>query len=307
MKRRLSPVSLAAATILATGCARPQVLDITGKPTASPINGVWGALARQIDGEGDQRVERHELQVVRRGNNIVGLWTRSVSWTSADGRRFGCTNAPRYAYKLRTILGGPISASAADLRTVRHWHEQEPKKGCPNTPPAPDRCKITRERQTVRLACDGQRPITFHQRLDRPIPLALALARPGSITGVWTWHYRGHDRQGDLKVEDEVWHILQRGDRIEGYYDRQVTVRSRDTRRFVCNNRYAYSNVARFRIVGRVVNRQLQIREVDYTTKPGACETGKRVLDAYRGLLSDDASLVHLSWDRGAQLLYRRY
>ena len=143
--------------------------------------------------------------------------------------------------------------------------------------------------------------------MGRPIPLAFALGRAGSVTGVWTWHHRSGDSQGDMKTEDETWHLLQNGDRVDGFYDRRVTVRSGDGRRFVCNNEYGYETFARFKVRGRIKGARVHIREVEFNAKAGACETSKRLLDEYQGIVALDGSMIHLSWGKGSQLLYRRY
>ena len=132
------------------------------------------------------------------------------------------------------------------------------------------------------------------------------LGRRGSVTGVWTWHHRSRDPQKDLKIEDEVWHLLQRGDEVYGYYDRLVVVRSADGRRFMCNHGLAYSNLARFRVRGHIKDGRMILKELDYRARPGACETGRRVLDTYQGTLAREGSLIRLRWKRGAQLLYKR-
>src|SRR5438477_12754258 len=55
------------------------------------------------------------------------------------------------------------------------------------------------------------------------------------VTGTWDWVFRSSDDQGNLRVEQEEWHLVQRGRVLDGYYDRAVTLLSTDERLFRCN------------------------------------------------------------------------
>lgn len=274
-----------------------------GEAQASPLTGVWGAVDRRIDG-GDERIEKHELHIERRGDSMTGFWTRSLSWHSLDGRPFACNGKPRYEVRWRSIVAGPVGGDIADLRTMAARQETL-EAGCPPNPP-PQACRLHRTGSDLVAIC-GKRWVKLSQRLGAPVPLALALGVPGKVTGVWTWHNKSNDAQGDVKIEDEVWNLLQRNEEIVGYYDRQVIVRSGDGRRFVCNNELAYANVTRYRVAGKIVDGQLVIRELDYRAQPGLCETGKRRLDSYRGVVSTSSDSIRLAWSKGAQLLIRRH
>src|SRR5947209_1029214 len=61
------------------------------------------------------------------------------------------------------------------------------------------------------------------------------------VNGVWDWMFRSTDDQGDMRVEQEEWHLSQRNGRIEGYYDRAVTMMSVDERLFRCNQRLGFT------------------------------------------------------------------
>src|SRR5262245_251303 len=76
---------------------------------------------------------------------------------------------------------------------------------------------------------------------------AHARADGGDASGVWDWVFRSTDDQGDLRVEQEEWHLEQRGTRIEGWYDRAVTLMSTDERLFRCNQRLGFTKVTRVR------------------------------------------------------------
>jgi hypothetical protein len=145
------------------------------------------------------------------------------------------------------------------------------------------------------------------QRLDAPVPVDLVVREPGSVTGLWTWHQRSVDNDGDTKIEEEIWQLRQLQNGIEGFYDRTVWVRSGDGRRFQCNNHLEYASHARFRVRGDVRGQRLRIRELGYQTEPNTCESGHRSLDAYEGWIRPDGKTIELSWGHGAQLLYRRY
>ncbi len=268
---------------------------------------MWGTVTRSTDREGDEQIDRHELQLIHRSNRVAGFWNRLRTWISRDGRAFRCGGRTRYQVETRFLVAGVPTAEGAEIRQIAPLPARNRRSACEALKtPSYSACTLVRQGKRLRASCDGEN-LTLDLRLGEPIPLALAMGQRGSVTGVWTWHHRSADSQGDRKVEDEVWHLLQRGDRIEGYYDRRVLVRSGDGRRFRCNNRLSYHNVARFKVKGRIVSGKVHLEETGFTARPGACETRKRVLDAYRGLLAPDGSMIHLSWKMGAQLLYRRY
>ena len=54
-------------------------------------------------------------------------------------------------------------------------------------------------------------------------PVAAAASAPAQrdfsspeVSGVWDWMFRSTDDQGDMRVEQEEWHLSQRNGRIDG-------------------------------------------------------------------------------------------
>lgn len=132
---------------------------------------------------------------------------------------------------------------------------------------------------------------------------ALPLAQ---VTGVWDWVFRSNDDQGNLRVEQEEWHLVQRGSVIEGYYDRALTLLSLDDHLFRCNQQLGITKFTRVRVAGSVEGGRVHVEEVGFDARPGPCDDGSRSLNRYVGELRD--STLRLEWaDRaGEQTLYRR-
>jgi hypothetical protein len=145
------------------------------------------------------------------------------------------------------------------------------------------------------------------QKVNPPPSPAPQLARSDSTdaSGVWDWVYRSTDDQGDMRVEQEEWHLLQRGGHIEGYYDRAVTLMSVDERLFRCNQKLGFTKMTRVRIAGSVEGERVMLREVAFEAKPGPCDDGARNLVEYRGVLR--GGMLSLRWGPEAgQTLVRR-
>jgi hypothetical protein len=127
----------------------------------------------------------------------------------------------------------------------------------------------------------------------------------GGASGVWDWMFRSTDDQGDMRVEQEEWHLMQKGTRIEGYYDRAVTMMSVDERLFRCNQRLGFTKTTRVRIAGQIEGDRVMLREVGFEAKPGPCDDGARNLVAYIGILR--GATLALRWGPEAgQTLVRR-
>lgn len=126
------------------------------------------------------------------------------------------------------------------------------------------------------------------------------------VTGVWDWVFRSNDDQGNLRVEQEEWHLVQRGTAIEGYYDRALTLLSLDDHLFRCNQQLGITKFTRVRVAGSVEGGRVRVQEVGFDARPGPCDDGARSLNTYVGELRD--STMRLEWmDRvGEQTLYRR-
>src|SRR4051812_40826493 len=135
-------------------------------------------------------------------------------------------------------------------------------------------------------------------------PVAQAKAADDT-NGVWDWVYRSTDDQGDMRVEQEEWHLTQRGATIEGYYDRAVTMMSVDERLFRCNQRLGFTKMTRVRISGKVDGERVQLREVDFETKPGPCDDGARNLVAYVGTVHGPTLALRWGPEAGQTLVRR--
>jgi hypothetical protein len=117
--------------------------------------------------------------------------------------------------------------------------------------------------------------------------------------------FRSTDDQGDMRVEQEEWHLAQKGARIEGYYDRAVTMMSVDERLFRCNQRLGFTKTTRVRVAGNIEGDHIVLHEVAFEAKPGPCDDGARNLVAYVGVLR--GATLALRWGPEAgQTLVRR-
>jgi hypothetical protein len=143
-------------------------------------------------------------------------------------------------------------------------------------------------------------------------PVASAASAPAQrdptspeVSGVWDWMFRSTDDQGDMRVEQEEWHLSQKNGRIEGYYDRAVTMMSVDERLFRCNQRLGFTKSTRVRIAGNIEGDRVSLREVGFEAKPGPCDAGARTLVAYIGVIR--GATLALRWGPEAgQTLVRR-
>lgn len=308
-------LSLLLPTIATMGCGHPPAPmnpRAAVGPTLAPeslagsqqIGGSWDLVEARQEGE-DRLVDQHELQLRWLGNDVVGVWDRSRSWLAAPGRAFVETNSQQCLLRRRHLLRGRIRAdggfSLAPVRSLAHA-----RSTCAAPLPLPQDCVARRRDTLLELRCARQL-LLFSRRSEPATPLALAMAPPGEVTGIWTWHHRSVDGEGDLKIEHETWHLIQRGSQVEGFYDRTVRMRSRDGRPFRCNDELGYRNSARFRVRGLIAGREVYLKEISYSTAPSDCETGQRRLDRYIGVLEAGSGRIQLRWRSGAQFLRRRH
>ena len=149
----------------------------------------------------------------------------------------------------------------------------------------------------------GPRPIAHFRA---PVAVTASRAAPANdTTGVWDWMFRSQDDQGDERLEQEEWHLAQRGHVVDGWYDRKVTMLSTDERLFRCNQRLGFTKVTRVKLAGRVEGNRVQLREVAFESKPGPCDDGARNLVAYEGVLAGPT--LQLRWGpQAGQTLMRR-
>ncbi len=131
------------------------------------------------------------------------------------------------------------------------------------------------------------------------------VAKASSMQGTWDWMHRSSDEQGDMRLEQEEWHLVQNGPRVEGYYDRAVTMMSTDDRLFRCNQRLGFTKLTRVHVAGQLVGNKVILREVRYETSPGPCDDGARQLVEYSGTVRGES--LSLRWGpENGQTLVRR-
>lgn len=136
--------------------------------------------------------------------------------------------------------------------------------------------------------------------------VAPASAEAGQdTTGVWDWMFRSTDDQGDMRVEQEEWHLSQRGTRIEGWYDRAVTMMSVDERLFRCNQRLGFTKTTRVRVAGQIEGDRVMLREVGFEAKPGPCDDGARNLVQYIGVVRGGTMALRWGPEAGQTLVRR--
>jgi hypothetical protein len=133
----------------------------------------------------------------------------------------------------------------------------------------------------------------------------VAQANPAEVSGVWDWIYRSTDDQGDRRVEEEEWHLLQTGARIEGWYDRAVTLMSTDERLFRCNQKLGFTKFTRVRVSGKLEGDRVQLREVGFDAKPGPCDDGARNLVEYSGVIQGGQLTLRWGPEAGQTLVKR--
>ena len=126
------------------------------------------------------------------------------------------------------------------------------------------------------------------------------------MTGVWDWVFRSTDEQKNVRIEQEEWHLQQRGKQLSGWYDRAVTMMSTDEMLFRCNRQLGFTKFTRVRIAGTVEGEGVRLREVGFEARPGPCDDGARNLVKYTGKVL--GATIYLKWDErgGGQTLHRR-
>jgi hypothetical protein len=147
-------------------------------------------------------------------------------------------------------------------------------------------------------------PAVRARSTNHPLAVATVAAR-ADASGVWDWVYRSTDDQGDMRVEQEEWHLAQNGVRIEGWYDRAVTLMSTDERLFRCNQKLGFTKVTRVRVAGKLEGDKVQLREVGFDAKPGPCDDGARNLVEYHGVITGGTLALRWGADGGQTLLKR--
>lgn len=126
-----------------------------------------------------------------------------------------------------------------------------------------------------------------------------------SAAGTWDWVFRSTTQQGDMRIEQEEWHLQQEGPRVFGYYHRQVMTLSSDQRPFRCNGMLAFVNNTRVRVIGELREGNVELREIGADADKNPCDDGARNLTSYIGKLDGDALVLTFA-SGGGQHLVRR-
>jgi len=134
---------------------------------------------------------------------------------------------------------------------------------------------------------------------------AEAAARGPDASGIWDWVFRSTDDQGDMRIEQEEWHLAQKGLAIEGYYDRVVTLMSTDERLFRCNQKLGFTKTTRVKIAGRIEGDHVTLRETAYQAAASPCDDGARNLVAYVGTIKQGTLSLRWGPDAGQTLIRR--
>jgi hypothetical protein len=154
------------------------------------------------------------------------------------------------------------------------------------------------------IGCAAHAPAARHA--STPSAPSSSKAEINDASGVWDWMFSSRDDQGDERLEQEEWHLVQRSGKIEGYYDRKVTMLSVDERLFRCNQRLGFTKVTRVRVSGTVAQGHINLREIAFEAKPGPCDDGARQLVEYSGVLDGTGQMLQLRWAPGAGQMLRR-
>ena len=134
---------------------------------------------------------------------------------------------------------------------------------------------------------------------DRPTATILQ-----KLTGTWDWLLRGTTQQGDLRIEQEEWHLQQSGSKLSGDYLRQVTTLSIDQKPYRCNGQLGYLLTSRFRVLGEMAGDRVRLTEISADHEQSPCSDERPPLKSYEGILQGDRLM--LRWPGGEQqLIYR--
>jgi hypothetical protein len=129
-------------------------------------------------------------------------------------------------------------------------------------------------------------------------------APPQGLAGTWDWLYRGTTQQGDLRIEEEEWHLSQQGTQLSGDYLRQVTTLSLDQKPFRCNGLLGFLVTTRVRLHGELLGDKVRLQETVIEQQKSPCSDEPLRPKTYEGTLADGK--LSLRWPGGEQQLLRR-
>jgi hypothetical protein len=311
-----------AAVLVIGGCAHAPGHAGSAKDAAlANVTGVWDWIISAADDDNNKRVEQEEWHLRQRDDAIEGWYLRTVTVVSGDDSAFRCNGQKRFEKRMRFDIQGRVSGQDVLLREVNVEVEPGP---CSAPLHALQSYRGKASGKALTLAWDAELPTGQRARgsqtLFRRPPedtgageaAENAAARPlepteppaAQIAGTWIWEMRGLGWDGDAKVEQEEWHLVQTGNMLRGYYDRIVTSISTDGHPYRCNQQTQFATVTRYQVEGSISGRDIQIREISFDAKPSPCEERpQRRLDIYRGIVTPEE--IKLTWGTGQQVLRR--
>lgn len=154
------------------------------------------------------------------------------------------------------------------------------------------------------VAAVGQLPPATVTTNHPPAPEPTRPASPQGPAGTWDWLYRGTTQQGDLRIEEEEWHLAVQGTQLSGDYLRQVTTLSLDQKPFRCNGLLGFLVTTRVRLRGELVGDTVRLQETAVEQQKSPCSDDQRLPKTYDGVVAADA--IVLRWPGGEQQLLRR-
>lgn len=116
-----------------------------------------------------------------------------------------------------------------------------------------------------------------------------------SLSGTWDWLLRSHSQQGDLRIEQEEWHLQQQGAKLHGDYLRQVTMLSRDQKPYRCNGQLGFVVTSRVRVEGQRSGDQVELRELSIDQEQSPCADAVPALRSYQGMLQGDRLILRFA------------
>jgi hypothetical protein len=274
--------------------------------------GTWDWVFRSTTQQGDLRIEQEEWHLQQEGPRIFGYYHRQVVTLSSDQRPFRCNGMLAFVNNTRVRVVGELREGGLELREIGADVDKNPcDDGSRNLTSYVG--KLEGDSLVLVFAAGGGQHLVRRPPGSPILPLA-----PGggpkaagdedlsavAIEGVWDWQFRAVDPEGDLHLEHEEWHLVEKSAEITGYYERKLQ-RKRSVGVFACNNNAVINSTTRYVVKGQRFGNKLTLTEVDYQTQPGPCENRARRLDTYQGTLIPDGQLL-LSWGGGQQTLRKR-
>ena len=126
------------------------------------LAGAWDLVERRFDAEGDERIDRHELQLEQHDGRLAGVWHRSVRWASWNGQPFLCNGRLAYEERLASRVSGTASDREGRFRAVLEKRSGGP---CTLGEVRSLRCELARDGARLVVVCKGSGTFVFARRL----------------------------------------------------------------------------------------------------------------------------------------------